>query len=72
MMSEEMVKVVASGLPWFGFWIFLSVVVVCDHWIFSKGYEGVFLTHRTDSEKELLRLNIEERKLNIERLKKSN
>jgi len=58
-----------NGLSWLGFWIFLSVFVMCDSWIYEKGHNTFLQTHKTDAEKELLRLKIEERKLNIELLR---
>ena len=47
-------------MEWFGFWIFLAVFVACDYWIFAKGYDSFFQTHKTAAEKELQRLKIEE------------
>jgi hypothetical protein len=47
-------------MDWFGFWIFLAVLVVCDHWIFAQGYDSFFQSHKTVEEKELQRLKIEE------------
>lgn len=57
-------------MSWLGFWIFATVFVACDHWIFSKGYDSFFQTHKTEAEKELQRLTIEEKRLNIEKLKR--
>ncbi|GEM_PF-5691276 len=54
-----------EGLMWFGFWIFMSVFVAVDHWIYSKGYDSFFLVHKTDIEKELQQLKVEELKLKI-------
>ena len=61
-----------NGLSWLGFFIFLAVFVVCDSWIYSKGHDSFFQTHKTDAEKELQRLKIEELKLKIELHKRSN
>lgn len=47
-------------MHWFGFWIFLAVFVACDYWIFAQGYDSFFHSHRTDAEKELQRLKIDE------------
>ncbi len=58
-----------SGLSWLGIWIFLAVLVVRDHWLFNKGYDTLLQSHKTEIEKELLRLSIEERKLSIAILK---
>lgn len=40
-------------MEWFGFWIFASVFVACDTWLFSKGYNSVLWTWKTKEEKEL-------------------
>lgn len=55
---------------WFGFWIFLAALIVCDHWIFSQGYDSFFQQHKTTEEKELQRLKIEERRMHIEVMKR--
>lgn len=55
-----------TSLAWFGFWIFLAVFVICDHWIYSKGYNSFFNTHKTAAEQELQQLKIEELKLKIQ------
>jgi len=60
-----------SGLAWFGFWIFAAVFIAGDCWLYEKGHNTLFQNHKTEYEKELLRLKIEERKLNIEILKQS-
>ena len=54
-----------DGLMWFGFWIFMSVFVAVDYWIYSKGHDSFFMSHKTDIEKELQQLKIEELKLKI-------
>ena len=59
-----------NSLAWFGFWIFLAVLITCDHWLFEKGYNTFFQTHKTDEEKQLQKLKIEELKLRIQLLKK--
>lgn len=38
---------------WFGFWIFMAVLLVCDTWLYSQGHNGFFWTHKTDAEKEI-------------------
>lgn len=53
-------------MEWFGFWIFLAVFVACDYWIFSQGYNSFFQDHKTDAEKELQRLKLEERRRKVE------
>jgi hypothetical protein len=60
-----------SGLKWLGFWIFASVFIVCDHYVFLQGYDSFFQKHKTSQEIELKQLKIEETKLRIELLKKA-
>lgn len=60
-------------MEWFGFWIFLAVFVACDCWVFAQGYNSFFQHYKTDAEKELQRLKIEELRHKIESYKeKSN
>lgn len=40
-------------MEWFGFWIFLTVFVVVDAWLYSKGHDGWFFTHKTEAEKKI-------------------
>lgn len=40
-------------MAWLGFWIFLSVLLVCDTYLFSKGYESTFWSAKTDVEKAI-------------------
>lgn len=40
-------------MEWLGFWIFLSTLLVCDTWLFSKGYNSFFWTWKTKEELEL-------------------
>ena len=47
-----------NGLAWLGFWIFLAVFVVCDTWLFSKGYNAYFWSHKQPEEKELRKIAI--------------
>lgn len=42
---------VISG--WFGFWIFMAVLLVCDTWLYSKGHNALFWEHKTAEEKEM-------------------
>lgn len=53
-------------MGWFGFWIFMAVLIAADHWIFSQGYESLFQKHKTPEEKELQRLKIEELRRKVE------
>lgn len=47
-------------MSWLGFWIFLAVLVACDCWVFSQGYDSLLQEHKTPAEKELQRLKIEQ------------
>jgi len=49
-----------KNMAWLGFWMFLAVLIACDHWIFNKGYDSLFQTHKTAEEKELQRLKIKD------------
>jgi hypothetical protein len=40
-------------MAWLGFWIFLSVLAVCDTWLFYKGYESILWERQTEAEKQL-------------------
>lgn len=40
-------------MEWFGFWIFLTVFVAVDAWLYSKGHDGWFFTHKTEAEKKI-------------------
>lgn len=46
-------------MEWLGFWIFLGIVVCVDGWLYSKGHDGLFFTHKTKEEKEIQRKQIE-------------
>jgi hypothetical protein len=48
----------------------VAVLVVCDHWIYSKGHNSLLQTHKTEAEKELQRLEIEHKQLSIEKLRR--
>jgi hypothetical protein len=61
-----------TGLAWLGFWIFMAVFITCDHYIYSQGHDSFFQTHKTEAEKELQRLRIEELKLKIQILQQKN
>jgi hypothetical protein len=58
-----------SGLAWLGFWIFAAVFFAADTWIYSQGHDSFFYTRKTAEEKELLQLQIEQKKLSIKQLK---
>lgn len=38
-------------MAWLGFWVFLSTLLVCDTFLFYKGYESFFWKAKTDAEK---------------------
>jgi hypothetical protein len=42
-----------SNMAWFGFWIFLAVLALCDTWLFYKGYDSILWERRTETEKQL-------------------
>ena len=39
-------------------WIFLSIMYLCDTWLFSKGYNSFFHSFKTIEEKELRKYSI--------------
>lgn len=61
-----------SGLAWFGFWLFMAAFVACDSWVFSQGYESLLQEHKTEPEKQIQALKIEEMRARVELLKKGN
>lgn len=40
-------------MEWLGFWIFMSVLVVVDAWMYLKGHDGMFFEHKSDEEKAI-------------------
>lgn len=40
-----------KDLPWFGFWIFLSVAWASDAWLASKGVDTYNYSYKTEAEK---------------------
>jgi len=46
-------------MEFLGMCIIFSTWLVCDTWIFLRGYKSTFLVCKTDEEKELHRLTIE-------------
>lgn len=54
-----------------GFWVFMSVLVAFDYWVFSQGFNTLLQTHKTPEEKELVNLKIEEARLKVARLKQA-
>lgn len=40
-------------MAWFGFWIFVSTLLVCDTWLFSKGYNSFFWKAKTEAEQKI-------------------
>ncbi len=46
-------------LGWLGFWIFLTVYVACEAWLYSQGHDTFFWRHKTDAEKQIQQKHIE-------------
>lgn len=46
-------------MEWLGFWIFASVFLACDTWLFSKGYNSLFWDWKTKEEQQLRQKAIE-------------
>lgn len=46
-------------MEWLGFWIFASVFLACDTWLFSKGYNSIFWSWKTAEELQLRKNAIE-------------
>lgn len=40
-------------MAWFGFWIFMTVLLVVDAWLYSKGHSCFIYDHVSDEEKRL-------------------
>lgn len=40
-------------MAWLGFWIFMSVFMACDTWLFFHGYDSFFWKAKTPAEIEL-------------------
>ena len=40
-------------MKWLGFWIFMSTLLICDTYLYSKGHEGIFWSHKTAEEKQI-------------------
>jgi hypothetical protein len=45
---------------WFGFWLFLSVYVVCEAFMYMHGHETFFWRHKTPEEKQIQQQVIKE------------
>ena len=58
-------NMVISG--WFGFWIFMAVLLVCDTWLYSRGHETIFWKNKTAKEKELQAAQISKLKAEAEK-----
>ena len=48
-----------------GLFLFLSVYVACDAWLFSKGYNTAFFEHKTKEEKEIRLYIIEKHRVDL-------
>ncbi len=44
-------KTMFSG--WFGFWIFMTVYIICEAVMYMNGHDTAFWSHRTPEEKQL-------------------
>jgi hypothetical protein len=44
---------------WATFWIFLTVFLAVDTWLFTKGYNTLFWQYKTDAEKEIQQVIID-------------
>lgn len=40
-------------MAWLGFWIFVSVLVGCDTYLFSKGYNSFLWEAKTEQEQAI-------------------
>lgn len=40
-------------MAWFGFWIFMAVLVACEAYLHSQGMDTFFWGFKTDKEKEI-------------------
>lgn len=40
-------------MAWFGFWIFLSVYVAVEAYLYNQGHETFFFAHKTEAEKTI-------------------
>lgn len=40
-------------MAWFGYWIFLSVLIVCDALLYSKGHSCFIYDHKSEHEERL-------------------
>ena len=45
-------------MSWLGFWTFMAVLVICDSWLFSQGYDTFLQEHKTPEEKEIQKIKI--------------
>lgn len=49
-------------MGWFGFWIFMTVALLVDAYLYTRGHDGRFFEHQTEAEKELQQIAIEKAK----------
>ena len=47
-------------MSWLGFWIFMSVYVICEAVLYSHGHDTLFWQHRTDAEMKIQQNSIKE------------
>ena len=48
-----------DNIAWLGFWIFASVYVGCEAWLYSQGHETFFWQHKTVAEQQLQQKSVE-------------
>jgi hypothetical protein len=60
MIDKEHKMFIFNG--WFGFWIFMTVFLLCDTYLYSKGHETMFWKHKTVEEKQIQQHQIERMK----------
>lgn len=42
-----------KGISWFGFWIFMSVYICTEGYMYMNGHDTFFWQHRTEIEKQM-------------------
>lgn len=49
-------------MAYLGFWIFMSIFVVVEAWLYNKGHDTFFYRHKTCAEKQIQKNTIENKK----------
>jgi len=47
-------------MEWFGFWIFLSVYVICEAYLYNNGHDTLFWQHKTVAEQQIQQNSIKD------------